>query len=200
MMALFAVATGTALLVGLKSQQLAVPLGLATAEPAEPDAPAPSDGPLATGPAATAGPTGSPASTPPAGASPGAAESATAPSEVTTTVAEVPAINGTFTGQAIAVKTAQSPNTKSSPCGDCHNYSMSVTITVSNSQIVQATVAYSPAPGESQRYADKATNSLRPAILTAQNWRLGNVSGATYSANAFELSARDAMTKAGLPA
>jgi uncharacterized protein with FMN-binding domain len=200
MMALFAVATGTALLVGLKSQQLAVPLGLATAEPAEPDGPAPSDGPVAGGPAATVGPTGSPGTTPAAGADPSAQTSAAAPDQVTTTAVEVPAINGTFTGQAIAVVTAQSPNTKSRPCGDCHDYSMSVTITVSNSQIVQATVSYSPDPGESQRYADKAANTLRPATLTAQAWRLGNVSGATYSANAYELSLRDAMTKAGLPA
>ena len=197
--ALFAMTTGTALLVGLKSHVLAVPLGLAAEQPLDP---AGGDGWAAGTPEPSAA--GSPAATPTTG--PGASTTAAAPPPAATTTTTAPAVepppqavSGTFAGVAVAVKTAQSPNPRSSQCGDCHNYSMSVTITVSNGQIVNATVAYNPAPGESLRYADKATNTLSPKILGVQTWMLGNVSGATYSANAFELSVKDAMAKAGLP-
>jgi uncharacterized protein with FMN-binding domain len=190
--------TGTTLLVGLKSQSLGVPLGLVAEAPDEPAEP---DVPTGDTPGSTAGPTAVAGTTPAPGSSVTATTPGqpTTPSQATTTTAQVPVINGTFAGRAVAVVTAQSPNTRSSPCGDSHDYSMSITITVSSGRITAATVAYSPAPGESQRYADKAANGLKPKVLTAQTWRLGNVSGATYSANAFELSLKDAMASAGLP-
>jgi uncharacterized protein with FMN-binding domain len=102
------------------------------------------------------------------------------------------------TGVAVAVRTAQSPTSKSRPCEECANYSMAVTITVTDGRITGTTVAYSPSPGESQAYASTANNRLRSSILTAQTWNLGRVSGATYSGNAWELSVKDAMSKAGL--
>jgi uncharacterized protein with FMN-binding domain len=206
--ALFAMTTGTALLVGLKSQVLGGPLGLVAEAPFDPDVSG--DGmPLdATG---GPGPGGSPAAgrtmlagKMPPGATPGAGGTASpgaiAPSQAkTTTPALAPAGTATVTGAAIAVQTARSPTTKSSSCGDCHDYSMSVTITVTGGRITKATVAYNPPPGGSISYANKATNVLSPKILTAQTWNLGPVSGATYSGNAFELSVKDAMVKAGLP-
>jgi uncharacterized protein with FMN-binding domain len=97
------------------------------------------------------------------------------------------------------VPTAKSPTTKSSTCGDCHNYSISVTLTISNGRITQATTSYNTSPAGSLRYASQAANKLQPAIVSAQSWNLGRVSGATYSGNAWEQSARDAMSKAGLP-
>lgn len=208
-MALFAMTVGIVLLVGLKSQQLAVPLGLVTVEPVDPEAdagnPGLAGGPEPTGSARPSGATpsadasGAPTASPEVTVTPGPA-----PTTATTTTAPAPpptpsGVSGTFTGTAVAVKTAQSPNTRSRPCGDCDSYSMSVTITVSGGRITDVSVAYSPNPSASRRYANKATNALRPKILSAQTWRLGNVSGATYSANAFELSAQDAMAKAGLP-
>jgi uncharacterized protein with FMN-binding domain len=211
-MALLAVVAGTTLLVGLKSNKLAVPLGLVTEESLDPASGGEGvPGGLESG--VTTGPTGSGEAMPTVGVSASANPQASAldqgtgapdpgtgsPSTTVPAADPPPGVSGTFAGNAVAVETAQSPNTRSRPCGDCHAYSMSVTITVSNNQITDVTVAYSTDPGESQRYADKATNTLSPRILTAQTWQLGNVSGATYSANAFELSAKDAMAKAGLP-
>ena len=111
-----------------------------------------------------------------------------------------PAPGTTYTGVAVAIKTATSPNAPRSGCGSCHTYSISVTITVSGGRITNATAAYTPQPsGESLQDANKANNSLRASILTKQTWNLGPVSGATYACNAWELSAKDAMSKAGLP-
>jgi uncharacterized protein with FMN-binding domain len=76
-----------------------------------------------------------------------------------------------------------------------------VTITVSNGKITATSVAYSSSPGGSQSYASSANNQLKSAIVNAnpQTWNLGKVSGATYAGNAWELSVKDAMSKAGLP-
>lgn len=208
LMALFAMTTGTALLVGLKSQVLGGPLGLVAEAPLDPDvtgdgAPLP-DATAGPGPGGSpvAGPSGQPGKTPSPGATAAvtgtAKPTATTPGQTKTTTT-APATTVTVTGAAIAVKTAQSPTTKSSSCGDCHAYSMSVTITVTGGRITKATVAYNPSPGGSLSYANKASNSLSQKILTAQTWNLGRVSGATYSGNAWELSVRDAMAKAGLP-
>jgi hypothetical protein len=105
----------------------------------------------------------------------------------------------TFTGTAVRVITAQSPSVKSQPCGECHDYTISVTITVSGGRVSATSVAYNPSPGGSLSYASRANNALSSAILTAQTWNLGRVSGATYAGNAWELSVKDAMGKAGLP-
>ena len=75
---------------------------------------------------------------------------------------------------------------------------MSVTITVTGGKITKTVTAYSTWPGSSQSYASKATNALSSKVLSAQTWNLGRVSGATYSGNAWELSVKSAMSKAGL--
>jgi uncharacterized protein with FMN-binding domain len=98
------------------------------------------------------------------------------------------------------VPTAESPNAKSGPCGDCHNYAISVTLTVSGGRITAASYTYSTSPAGSQTYADRASQALQQQILTAQTWNMGKpVSGATYAVNAWEQSARSAMQQAGLP-
>jgi FMN-binding domain len=198
--ALFAMVAGTTLLVGLKGQSLPAAFPLSAEGPVDPggggDPPAPAG---SSGPTDGAGPAAGPtdtATTPPESA--GANPTTAAPPVETSTTDSAPGVSGTFTGMAVDVTTAQSPNARSRPCGDCHDYSTAVTITVSNGQITDVSVAYNPGPAESQRYADRATNSLRPKLLSAQSWQLGNVSGATYSANAFELSVQDAMNQAGL--
>jgi hypothetical protein len=138
-------------------------------------------------------------STPSGGSTAPAGGSTTPPGGPPTTATTPPTSTVTVTGGAVAVITAQSPNSKSSPCGPCHDYSISVTITVSNGRITSAQAAFNPSPGASLSYASRADSALRQTILSAQTWNLGRVSGATYSANAWELSVRDAMAKAGLP-
>jgi uncharacterized protein with FMN-binding domain len=128
---------------------------------------------------------------------PGRSTATTPPAGGTTTTA--PPTKVTVTGAAIAVRTAEAPTARSSPCGNCANYSISVTITVTNGRITSTTVSYNPSPGESQLFANQANSQLSQSILTAQTWNLGRVSGATYAGNAWEQSARDAMSKAGLP-
>jgi major membrane immunogen (membrane-anchored lipoprotein) len=99
------------------------------------------------------------------------------------------------------VPNATSPNARSGPCGDCENYSITVTITVSNGRITGASSSYSPSPsGTSGSDANKASTALASKIVTAQTWNMGKpVSGATYALNAWEQSARGAMQAAGLP-
>jgi hypothetical protein len=207
--ALFAMVAGTTLLVGLKGQGLPAAFPLSAEGPVDPGGGGDPSGPAgssrptdATGSSPPAGPTeaaGPTATTPGATASAGAGPTTMPPTQAAPTTNPAQGPSGTYVGAAVAVVTAQSPNSKSGPCGDCHDYAMSVTITISNGQITNASVAYNPDPGESQRYADKAANTLSPKILSAQSWQLGNVSGATYSANAFELSVKNAMNQAGLP-
>jgi uncharacterized protein with FMN-binding domain len=214
-LSIFAVVLGTTLLIGLKSQALAGRIGTVADAPLDPSG-SPSDGAPGSGspgsgapgstptPSRTSGPPGSTpkpgqTTTPPAGG--GATTTSTTPPSggggTTTTTA--PPTSKTYTGAAIAVRTAQSPTTKSSSCGDCANYSTSVTITVSGGRITKATVSYSSSPGGSQSYADRANSQLSQSILSAQKWNLGPVSGATYAGNAWELSAKSAMSQAGLP-
>jgi uncharacterized protein with FMN-binding domain len=157
-------------------------------------------GPGASGPA-DAQPSGGPGATPgpSASLSPGATMTTPAPGASTAKTTTAPANSQTFTGAAIAVKTATSPTAKSSLCGECHDYAISVTITVAGGRITKTSVAYSTSPGSSQSYANSANTKLSQSVLTAQTWTLGRVSGATYAGNAWELSAKNAMSKAGLP-
>ena len=208
---------GTAMLVGVKSTVFGAPVGYVADAPVNPAAPGGS------GLGASAGPAGpgqspypgttpgripapgtppGPGQTTPAPGGPGTPTATmTTPSQpgTTTTSAAPPPTTVTVTGAYVAVRTAQSPTSKSSSCGDCHDYSIAVTLTISGGRITQATTSYNTSPSGSQRYADKAANQLQPAILSAQTWNLGRVSGATYAGNAWEQSARDAMSKAGLP-
>jgi hypothetical protein len=194
-------------MVGLKSTTFAKTMGWVEEVPYAPDLPpadgldggasgtvAPSVAATASipGPGATLDPSGAPTSGPAAPPPTGGGGGSAPPPPP-------PPASATFTGASIDVRTAQSPTTKSQPCGDCASYAISVTITVSSGRITATSVAYSRSPGESQTYASSANNKLKSSILTAQTWNLGRVSGATYSGNAWELSVRDAMSKAGLP-
>jgi len=211
---------GTALLVGVKSTVLGPPAGYVADAPVNPAAQGGTSGAVAgqsPGPGTTPGRTPTPGTKsgqPPApGTTPQPGQTTTAPGGpgaptattttpshpgTTTTTAAPPPTTVTVTGAYVAVPTAESPTSKSSSCGDCHNYSISVTLTISGGRITKATTSYNTSPAGSQRYADQATNKLQPAILSSQTWNLGRVSGATYAGNAWEQSARDAMSKAGL--
>ncbi len=202
----------TAILVGLKSTALVAGQGHAIAgaplDPAGPSGavdasgnPPPGGGPVSPGALRPTNATGSPlpaATNPSRSPAPGGGGGARPTPSATTTTTTVPPASANYTGMAVAVKTAQSPTTKSSPCGDCHDYAISVTITVSGGRITAATASFSTSLGGSQSYANRACNALNPAVVSSQTWSLGRVSGATYSSNAWELSARDAMAKAGL--
>jgi uncharacterized protein with FMN-binding domain len=201
LLALFGTMIGTAILIGAKAHGgpaqpdtvAAAPLDPAsTGTPADPATAPPSAGvpPVANPTGPVPGP-GSPTSSP-------VHPTATAPAGGGPTTTTAPATRS-YTGTAIAVKTAQSPTSKSSACGDCHDYTMSVTIKVSGGRITATSVAYNTSPGASQSYASRANSSLSQTILSKQTWSLGRVSGATYSGNAWEQSVRDAMAKAGLP-
>jgi uncharacterized protein with FMN-binding domain len=205
---IFAVVLGTTLLVGLKTQSLAGRLGMVADAPADPAAGAPdgtSSGPPApgqSGPGAhTPTPSAHPGSTPKPGqtsAPVGGKTTTTPPGGGGPSTTTAPPTSKTYTGAAIAVPTAQSPTSKSSPCGDCANYSISVTITVSGGRVTKASASYNPSPGGSQSFANRANSQLSQSILSSQTWNLGPVSGATYAGNAWELSAKDAMSQAGL--
>jgi uncharacterized protein with FMN-binding domain len=217
-LSIFAVVFGTALLVGLKSTAVGAPPGTVAGAPLNPG----SSGPGASGPPGSGqpGPNGSPGApgstarpttTPgPPGSTPKPGQTTTAPAGGGTTTTTPPVGGGpttttapptttTYTGSAIAVRTAESPTTKSSSCGDCADYSISVTITVSGGRITTTSVSYNPSPGGSSSYASRANSQLSQSILSSQTWNLGRVSGATYAGNAWEQSARSAMQQAGLP-
>jgi uncharacterized protein with FMN-binding domain len=193
-----------AILIGLKSAPTASLLGWSPDSEHPPGDTSTGDGTdPATGDPALVPASGAPSNGagvtpgPSASRSPGAPTSAPGPS--TSTATAPPATSTTVTGAAIAVRTAQSPTTKSSSCGECANYTISVTVTVSGGKITKAAVTYNSSPGGSQSYANSANSKLSQTILTAQTWNLGRVSGATYAGNAWELSVKDAMSKAGLP-
>jgi uncharacterized protein with FMN-binding domain len=207
LMALVGMVAGTTLLVGLKAQGLPGSTQVAAGAPLDPGA---SAGPGGTGgsgadPGQPGGASAAPGSTVPPVSSPGPGHSTGGPGQPTTqpptggSTTTAPPATKSYTGVAVAVKTAQSPTVKSSSCGDCHDYAMSITIKVAAGRITSASVAYNTSPGASQSYATKAATALSQSILSAQTWNLGRVSGATYSGNAFELSVKDAMAKAGLP-
>jgi len=201
--ALIGAAFGTTMLVGIKAH--GVP-GMSTAAVAALDPTASASGVV---PLVTFAPDGTPvvivngtpvptSIAPSASRTAGPSGTATATPRPSTSTTTAPA-GTTYTGMAVSVPTALSPNAKSGACGDCHNYAIAVTITVSGGRITAASASYSTSPGSSQSYADNASNQLKKTILTAQTWNLGRVSGATYAANAWETSAKDAMAKAGLP-
>lgn len=214
-LSLFGLILGAMFLVALKTPSLGTPLSGVAGAPQNPGQPlggAPgrgSGGPGTSGPipASDPGPgqtpkpgtsQAQPGPTPHAGQStpiPGQSTATTPPAGGTTTTAP----STTATGAAVAVRTAESPTARSSPCGNCADYTISVTITVTGGRITSTSVSYNPSPGESQQFANQANTQLSQSILTAQTWNLGRVSGATYAGNAWEQSVRDAMSKAGLP-
>jgi uncharacterized protein with FMN-binding domain len=213
-LALVGFSIAVTILVGLKSASTARVLGwtaeagLASGDsgdsaPEDGEDSGPAEGgsdPSATATPATGGPS-SAGSAPASGTptAPGGGPVPTSASGVSTPATT--AASRTYTGVTVAVRTAQSPTIKSGPCGECANYTIAVTITVSSGRITKTSVAYNPSPGGSQSYANSANNKLNSALVNAQaqTWNLGRVSGATYAGNAWELSVKDAMAKAGLP-
>ncbi|HEY7224426.1 MAG TPA: hypothetical protein VH561_12675 [Micromonosporaceae bacterium] len=201
------------LLVGLKSGPVAQVLGWSAESGLGPDDAPVGDPGVGLPPLGepnnpgSAGPTGTPQTTPSPGATPAgpSGQPTTSPrpgksTTTTTTSNPPPPPSVTVTGAAFAVRTAQTPTTKSSSCRDCEDYTIAVTITVSGGRITGTSVTYNPRPGgESGSLASRANSKLSQSILSAQTWNLGRVSGATYCGNAWELSVRDAMNKAGLP-
>lgn len=212
-LSIVAVVFGTALLVGLKSPSVAARMGTVADAPLDPAAAPPAS--TATGAPAPGQP--APARTPTVSAHPGSTpkpgQTTTAPAgggATTTgttppggggpTTTTAPPTSSTYTGAAIAVRSASSPTAPRGGCGSCETYTIAVTITVSGGRITAATAVLSPTPGgESGQDANNAKKGLLPKVLSSQTWNVGHVSSATYASNALELSAKDAMSKAGLP-
>lgn len=196
--ALLGAAFGTSALIGAKAHSVPSGSGAVADAALDPSATTAAVSGSGTTPGTAVG-----SAQPGASASPGASRtagpSASARPGTSTSTTTAPPASKTYTGVGVAVPTAQSPTVKSSPCGDCANYAISVSIVVSGGRITSTSVSYSTSPGASQTYASTANNQLKASILTAQTWNLGRVSGATYAGNAWELSVKDAMTKAGLP-
>jgi hypothetical protein len=199
LLSILAAVFGTALLVGLKAQfpgtgpVAALGLG-ADGDPASP-------GPGASG-VATVGPSGAPPTGAGTSAAPGAPAGTPGAGPTTTgatTAAPPPTPSVKVTGNAIRVITATSPNAPVDNCDNCHDYTITVTLTITGGKITAATSSYNVNPGKSLSYYTDAATYLQKKILTAKTWNLGPYSGATYAANAWELSAKSAMSKAGLP-
>ena len=164
---------GTLLLVGLKSTAFAPPGSLVAGAPQDPGG---SPG-ATTGPASSPGrlPAGQPTPThaPPGGPTqpgqsprPGQSTTTTMPGGGgTTTTTTTTSASTNYVGSAASVPTATSPNAPRSggTCGECHNYAISVTITVSGGQIIAASYAYSVDPGGSRSYANRGV----PGVATA---------------------------------
>lgn len=185
---------GTILLVGLKAQG-AIPVDPVAGAPLDPAEP---DGDLDEVPSDTPGTpsTGNPSGSPAANSTAGPTATTKAPTTKPTTA---PATTRTVTGVAVPVRTARTPTAKEKDCEECHNYSIKITIQLTGNKITKITPSYVGTVGSSQTYANRANSKLTPLALSAQTWNVGRASGATYSGNAWELSLKDAMSKAGLP-
>jgi uncharacterized protein with FMN-binding domain len=182
-LALFGTILGTTLLVGLKSQVAGNPLGVSVAAPVDPGAegatPAgsgsgsPAGQPTRVDGASTAGPT-APAGQP-SGPAPTSATKAPAPPTKTTSA---PPASRSILGPAVATVWN----------GD--NYgTMQVKITVTGTHIDDIiTVQQSNRP-------KTVSTTLRSQALTAQSAKVGNVSGATASSNAYKQSLQGAIAK-----
>jgi len=187
---------GTALLLGLKAQGSALGDTVAATGPQDPAGgpgpnggpagpangqPGPSGQPGASGQPAPGGPapTGSPgATTGPGGTNPSAHPTAT-----TGTTPPTTSQSRTITGTAVAARTAKTPN-----CGECSG-NMQVRIVVTGKHIDSiSTIQQSNRPGNT-------ASKLTPLALSAQSSNVGNVSGATYSALAWEQSLQSAINQ-----
>jgi uncharacterized protein with FMN-binding domain len=175
---------GTALLIGLKAQGLVVGGTVAATGPQDPAAaPGSTGGPA--GPGATGHPApGGPAPTGPPGATTGPGGTNPSAHPTTTTGTTPPTTSSqsrTVTGTAVAARTAKSPN-----CGECSG-SMQVRIVVTGTHIDSISTIQ-----QSNRPLNTASK-LTPLALSAQSSNVGNVSGATYSALAWEQSLQSAI-------
>jgi uncharacterized protein with FMN-binding domain len=188
LLGLIGTAIGTALLVGFKAQGAASGSTFVADAPQDPAAngapggtagPGPGGtpkpgGPAPTGPAGSTGPTAGP-TTGPGGTGP----SAHPTTSTTTTTSQ----SRTITGTAVAARTAKSPN-----CSECSG-NMQVRIVVTGKHIDSiSTIQQSNRPGS-------VVSKLTPLALSAQSANVGNVSGATYSALAWEQSLQSAINQ-----
>lgn len=217
MLSLVGAVAAIGLLVGMKTPLLGAPVDVAAGAPLDPAAPgsgaapggapggAPADPGQTAGPRAplTPGAPGAPVpgqSTKP-GQPPAPGQTTTRPAGGGTTTAPPPPPppSTTVTGAAYSVPNANSPLNTGRTCGDCANYSIVVTLTIVNGKVTNATMSYSGSPGDSASFAQRAQKQLSVAIVGTAKWNLGKVTRATYAGNAWEMSARDALAKAGLP-
>jgi uncharacterized protein with FMN-binding domain len=184
---------GTALLLGLKAQGSSVGGTVAATGPQDPAAgpgatggpPGPGGQPGASGQPAPGAP-GGPAPTGPPGATTGPGGTSPSAHPTTTTGTTPPTTttqSRTITGTAVAARTAKSPN-----CGECSG-SMQVRIVVTGKHIDSISTIQ-----QSNRPLNTASK-LTPLALSAQSSNVGNVSGATYSALAWEQSLQSAINQ-----
>ena len=101
----------------------------------------------------------------------------------TTTTAPVASADGTYTGDDV--------NTRFG--------SVQVEITVSSGQITDVTaLQLTDADGRSRQISNRAAPILQSEVIAAQTSNVNNVSGATYTSDAYLQSLQSAIDKAGL--
>ena len=104
-------------------------------------------------------------------------------STTTTTTATVASADGTYTGDDV--------NTRFG--------SVQVEITVSSGQITDVTaLQLTDADGRSRQISNRAAPILQSEVIAAQSSNVNNVSGATYTSDAYLQSLQSAIEKAGL--
>ncbi len=104
-------------------------------------------------------------------------------STTTTTTATVASADGTYTGDDV--------NTRFG--------SVQVEITVSSGQITDVTaLQLTDADGRSRQISNRAAPILQSEVIAAQSSNVNNVSGATYTSDAYLQSLQSAIDKAGL--
>jgi len=104
-------------------------------------------------------------------------------STTSTTTAAAAAADGTYTGDDV--------NTRFG--------SVQVEITVSAGQITDvAALQLTDADGRSRQISNRAAPILQSEVITAQSSNVNNVSGATYTSNAYLQSLQSAIDQAGL--
>ncbi len=101
----------------------------------------------------------------------------------TTTTTTVASADGTYTGDDV--------NTRFG--------SVQVEITVSSGQITDVTaLQLTDADGRSRQISNRAAPILQSEVIAAQSSNVNNVSGATYTSDAYLQSLQSAIDKAGL--
>jgi len=104
-------------------------------------------------------------------------------STTTTTTATVASADGTYTGDDV--------NTRFG--------SVQVEITISSGQITDVTaLQLTDADGRSRQISNRAAPILQSEVIAAQSSNVNNVSGATYTSDAYLQSLQSAIDKAGL--
>lgn len=71
-----------------------------------------------------------------------------------------------------------------------------VTVTISGGKITNVQAATTVYEQRSNQYVSRATSVLKPAVIAANSAKVNNVSGATYTAQAYLSSLQSALDKA----